>query len=176
MSSALILASREGDEVAFSELSKIYAPLIESMTERYFRSKNGYVSDKDDLRQEATVAFYRAVMTYDLSQNEVSFGLYAKVCIRNRLVSLLRRLKRDALQKKTEYRNTHTSRLDSLSYDREGMELVANRLLSKKEKIIFSLYADGKSYKEISSQLKITEKSVDNALFRAKTKLRGHFK
>ena len=47
----------------------------------------------------------------------------------------------------------------------------AKEVLSKREYSVFMLYIEGYSYKEISNNLKITEKAVDNALSRAKKKL-----
>ena len=60
-------------------------------------------------------------------------------------------------------------------FDRAELDKISCEILSKREKDIFSMYADGKSYAEISHSLKIGEKSVDNALFRAKKKLRAYF-
>jgi len=45
-------------------------------------------------------------------------------------------------------------------------------LLSKKEFLIFSDYLNGLSIKEISEKEVLTVKSVDNALFRIKSKLK----
>ena len=46
-------------------------------------------------------------------------------------------------------------------------------VLSQKEWEIFRMFLDGCSYSEIASQLKITEKSVDNALMRTRRKLKA---
>ena len=47
----------------------------------------------------------------------------------------------------------------------------AKKILSKKEYSVLMLYIEGYSYREISRVLKTGEKSVDNALLRAKKKL-----
>ena len=86
-----ILAAQRGDETAFAALCRIYAPLILSMADRFGSADGMETVDREDLRQEATVAFYRALRSYDADQSSVSFGLYAKICIRNRMISLLRR-------------------------------------------------------------------------------------
>ena len=44
--------------------------------------------------------------------------------------------------------------------------------LSPKEIRVFGLYLDGLSYKEIAEKLDVTEKSVDNAMFRIRKKLK----
>ena len=48
----------------------------------------------------------------------------------------------------------------------------AGELLSHKEQTVLQLYSSGLSYKEISKELGCTLKSVDNALSRAKRKLK----
>ncbi len=172
--SELIIAARNSDEAAFSELCASYKPLIEAMTDKYVSRLSAIISDKDDLRQEATVAFYRAVMSFDLTQDKVSFGLYAKICIKNRMVSLVRRANKKS-SPKTVRAEGETRRLDGFSLDRDELMSVCSRVLSKRELAVFSLYADGKSYKEISECLSMSEKSVDNALFRAKAKVKAHY-
>lgn len=170
----LIIAARSGSDVAFSELTEKYSPLIETMAAKYSRSIGEFEADRDDLRQESSVAFYKAVMTYDLDQSAVSFGLYAKICIRNRLISLLRssKSKRKVMSGNAEEKS---GRVRETFFDREELDMISRDILSKREREIFRMYADGKSYAEISSALGIVEKSVDNALFRAKKKLRIHY-
>ncbi|MBQ7125205.1 MAG: helix-turn-helix domain-containing protein, partial [Clostridia bacterium] len=73
MKDNLILSARDGDESAFAELTKKYAPLLDSLTEKYFRLCDGTAEGFDDLRQEAFVAFYRAVVSFDINQDKVSF-------------------------------------------------------------------------------------------------------
>ncbi len=177
MFSDLITAAKEGDQAAFAELCESYKPLISSMTERYASTaSNGYTVEKDDLRQEATVAFYRAVMTFDTSQNEVSFGLYAKICIRNKMVSLLRKLRKKQVPKAQSENVDKTGRITALFFPRDELVELSKSLLSAKERKVFLLYADGKSYKDIMAEMGLTEKSVDNALFRAKSKLKKHYR
>ena len=92
MERELILSVQGGKEAAFSELCEQYAPLIDSMVGRYGSRLKDPGESKEDLRQEAILSFYRAIMTYDIAQTKVTFGLYAKICMRNRMVSLLRKI------------------------------------------------------------------------------------
>lgn len=175
MFSELILAAKNGDEGAFSELCEKYRPLIENMTDRYLARLNAFIQDKDDLRQEATVAFYRAVTSYDMSQDKVSFGLYAKICIKNRMVTLLRRANKKSALKTVEAPENEGKRIGDRVFDFEELLSVSEKILSKREGLVFSLYIGGKTYKEISELLKVSEKSVDNALFRAKSKIKRYY-
>ncbi len=175
MFSELIIAAKNGDEGAFSELCEKYKPLIENMTDRYITRLNAIIQDKDDLRQEATVAFYRAVTTYDMSQDKVSFGLYAKICIKNRMVTLIRRANKKSSPKTVASSEKEGKRIGDRVFDFGELLAVSERVLSKREMSVFSLYVGGKTYKEISELLNASEKSVDNALFRAKSKIKRYY-
>lgn len=170
----MILAARAGDDAAFAELCRKYAPLIASVTERYGAMLEDPSEGKDDWYQEATVSFYRAVMTYDLKQSAVSFGLYAKICMRNRMVSLLR--KSQAEKKRKPKGKELLPREEAVAeLHRAELLALADRCLTAYEKTVFFLYVDGKSYRDIAETLGVSEKSVDNALFRAKSKLRNGY-
>ena len=171
----LITAAKNGDEGAFSELCEKYKPLIENMTDRYLARLKAIIQDKDDLRQEATVALYRAVKTFDASQDKVSFGLYAKICIKNRMVSLIRRANKKSSPKTVATRQDAGKRIGDRVFDFSELQTVSERIMSKREAFVFSLYISGKTYKEISELLKVSEKSVDNSLFRAKSKIKRYY-
>ncbi len=175
MFSELISASKNGSEPAFSQLCEKFRPLIENMTDRYLPRLSAIISDKDDLRQEATVAFYRAVMTFDMSQDKVSFGLYAKICIKNRMVSLLRKANKKSSPKTVASPEPKEKRIGGRVIDLRELMEACERVASKREKTVFLMYTEGKSYKEIAELLKVSEKSVDNALFRAKSKIKRYY-
>ena len=171
MERELILSVRSGNDAAFAELCKKYAPLIDAITGQYGSLSEDPGEGREDLRQEATVSFYRAVMTYNLDQDKVSFGLYAKICIRNRMVSLLRKNQAGKKQKPKQKESLPFGGAVT-EISRAELQALADRCLTVYEKTAFFLYIDGKSYRDIASSLGVSEKSVDNALFRAKTKLR----
>ena len=83
---SLIFRVRAGDDDAFDLLLETYKPLIEASVMRVLE-KEAYSLYADDFKQEATVVFYNAILTYDVEQHEVEFGLYAKICISNALIS-----------------------------------------------------------------------------------------
>ena len=80
----LILRSRAGDDDAFSELVSRYKPMLSSTSTRLGLSI-------EETFSEACLGLYRAILTYDLAQSEVTFGLYASVCVRRRLLDVVRR-------------------------------------------------------------------------------------
>lgn len=89
----LLLAVREGDQMAFVRLYERYLPLINRLVTQ-FSPNLACAEDAADLRQEAALALYQAAMAYRLDQDEVAFGLFAKVCITNRMIDKLRVLDR----------------------------------------------------------------------------------
>ncbi len=169
----LLLAAKNGDGQAFSELAAKYSPLIGAAVEKYRRMCG---ESTDDLHQEALLAFYRAVKTYDTEKKGVTFGLYAKICINNRMISILRRAGAENRRKaavslmKTSARTT-----DRYFPALDGVSEMMDRLLTKYEKKVLIMYIEGKSYKDIALTLGRNEKSVDNALFRARSKLRSGY-
>ena len=178
--SELIEKVRGGDQAAFEALSKHYSPLILSMTQLYSSLCEADETEKEDILQEAMVAFYRASLRYDLASTEVTFGLYAKVCIRNRLISFWRRMPD---RKNFSELSELESRLNGSSPDplegilqREDvsrMLAIVNNELSPYEKKIFSLYMLGRTSDEIALSVGKTKKSVSNAIYRIRVKIKG---
>ncbi len=169
---SLISSVREGNSSAFSKLCEDFSPLMKSQVTRLFGDDR---SEYDDRLQDAAMALYDAALTFDTAQDKVTFGLYAKICIRNRLVSVKR--KENSKKKKSapylEGADTgyqETGRRASREKLEENMQVMS--ALSKYERAVLHLYLDGYSYRDIGTALKKSEKSVDNALYRIKSKLK----
>ena len=173
-----ILAVRAGDQAAFDRLLSAYEPLIGAEVARHL----GGLSPEDakDLRQVATVAFYRAALGYDLSQNEVEFGLYAKICIANALSSQLRVMHRHM----AEISVPHEVQSESAFFEdparrvmeEEAAEALYARirsLLSPFENRVWSLYVSGRRSGEIARLLRKEPHSIENAVYRIRRKLRA---
>ena len=130
--------------------------------------------------QEARYALYRAALSY--REGGVTFGLYAKICVRNALVAGSRRsrweerscLLDDSALDVDAIGEGSGDVLDALIHA-EALEALwrrAARLLSSYEWRVFSAYAAGSSVEEIAASIERDAKSVRNALDRALTKLR----
>ena len=176
---------QNGSESAFSDLYETYKPLMLSLINSIILSSFPYegASDHDVLMQEAAMALYKAAQSYDLSCNEVTFGLYAKVCIKNRLISVKRKLvsaqKRRSRAALSESRK-QTAKIQKNPYNIKS-ELAAGRLseviennLSDFEKRVLDHYLQDMSYKEIADALNVSQKAVDNAVYRIRCKLKKH--
>ncbi|MBO7342170.1 MAG: hypothetical protein J6U87_05770, partial [Clostridia bacterium] len=74
------------------QLLSFYEPLVEAEVARYAVGLSH--ADREDLHRAALVSLYRAALKFDASQQAVEFGLFAKTCITNALISELRVLRR----------------------------------------------------------------------------------
>ena len=127
--------------------------------------------------QEALIGLLRAVRTYD--ESSASFKTYASSCIRNALVSALRKESRrltsnpvswDAAAEDLPSGETPESAL----IDRESSSILYNKIfsvLSAFEKNVFHCYLANMSYAEIAALLDKDEKSIANAITRIRRKL-----
>jgi len=174
----MIKQAQSGNEDAFSQLLLQYKPLIQAVVSG-FSSQGAVEADREDLLQEATVALYRAVKHFEIDQGEVEFGLYAKICINNALVSYMRRLKRQSLlpsdiEEDVESRNVENPIEDVLAQER--LDSLYRRIrccLSPLENRIWQWYVAGKTAKEIAKLIGKDTKSVTNAIYRIRKKLRA---
>lgn len=172
----LILQVRSGNDNAFSQLCDQYKNLIESMSRKYSAIGTEQYSSQEDFVQEAKMAFYSAIMRYDTDNDKVTFGAFAKVCIRNKLISCVRK---QNSQKRRKGENSANDQGDWSLQDAvvrrelgEKLISVAEDVLSKYERKIFSLYLGGRKAKEISQIVNKDEKSVNNAIYRIRLKLK----
>ena len=176
----LIVQVRHGKQEAFEELLRIYEPLILSYVGRF--DPNETLQDSEDIRQELTVAFYNSILSYDISQTDVSFGLYAKICLNNALITLIRAQKK---QKSPETVWLNVEELDQGGED-PSAELIKSeemrelncrieKTLSHFENQVWQSFVMGCSSREIAQRLDTNEKSIDNAIFRIRKKLKPLF-
>ena len=173
--------AKQGDQSAFAALLAQYTPLIErQLMSARSRRPDILPEDEKDLRQEAYLAFYRALMSFDVSQGEVSFGLYAKICMENGLISALRKMRPSA-------ESLDTDRMAELPAGSEGdptrrlreqedYEALCRRIalvLSPYENTIWQRYVAGRTAGEIADELGRDHRSIHNAIYRIRHKLRG---
>ncbi len=162
---------------AVTVLISRYLNLVRKKASLYSGGTNGVV-EFDDLAQEGFLSFIRAADSFDPQRGTV-FSAFADVCVTNGIKSAVRRLSRGAeesfseeLGEQAEYSSTP----ENIWFEKEaaaGMYEKISELLSKKEWNIFKLYLGGASYEEIAESLGIPKKSVDNAVFRIRKKLKA---
>ena len=177
---SLILKVREGDQRSFVRLLDQYKPLLDSSVNR-FSSDEAFALYHEDLLQEASVVFYNSILAYDLEQSEVEFGLFAKVCIHNALVSQLRLLKKrnaetvvDSLESLLSIQSSDDPSVRILEQESlKTIYAIIRKNLSDFEYTVWQLYISGHSSSSISSMLNSDKKSIDNAIYRIRKKLRA---
>ncbi len=188
----LVEKIKKGDEQAENQLFKNYKDLVTKISRGYFIVGG----ELEDIVQEGMIGLYKAINGYN-PQKEASFKTFAVLCIKHQIQS--------AIKKSLANKNKPLSSAVSLqSFDKTSenmdylpLELVleitpAERAIDKenffalKQSIkdclssleikILNKYLQGYSYKEIATQLNISQKSIDNALTRIKLKLKTNLK
>ena len=188
--------NRGASDVPSDEMLAMAAPMqptaMQDLIHRYektvYRIANSLAqnyADAEDYAEEGLLGLVAAISAFSMQKN-VSFKTFATVCIQNRI--------RSAYAKRRvpdEFRSLSIDDPDSfeesmLCDDSPSPELVylqkeriselyerMESVLSRLEQEIFSQYLSGYSYAEIAKCKGISEKSVDNAILRAKRKLRA---
>ena len=183
----LLARIKDGDEMSFHALTESYSSLIDSvaLSTAEYLGRSGIASPDDaidDLRQEARLALYRASLSYDEKGvgEKVTFGLYAKICMRNALTSEYRRLS----AKKRRSDRLRRASLDEARSVADDIPDTAMRLaleeilrngeneLSPYEESVLRAYAEGKKISAIAEELGRSIRSVNNALYRIRVKLK----
>ena len=168
------------DSISLAKIVNSFVPYIESK----ISGMNVPGLESDDLRQEAFVALFSAIESYEEGKGAV-FSTYAITCINNRLADAVKtanRQKNRALNESVSLNDDeHILDVESpLSTEeaaiaREEYEAVKSKienLLTGKEREVLLKWINGYSYDEIGSQMGISGKSVANALQRARQKLK----
>lgn len=170
--------SKNGDDNAFNELAIRYLNKIRFIARKY--SAQGY--EQNDFVQEGLMALLYACKTYDVHGGS-SFGNFVSLIVERRFISIFR-----SSQSKKAVPDAMLVRIDGIGEEltdyvatpeeqlvyKEQLGQVLKRLhalLSAREYEVLMLFASGLSYSKISHKLNISEKSVDNALQRARRKV-----
>ncbi|WP_188456364.1 RNA polymerase sporulation sigma factor SigH [Virgibacillus oceani] len=186
---AIINLIQQGNSHALDFLINKYRNFVRAKARTYFLIG----ADKEDIVQEGMIGLYKAIRDFN-GDKLSSFKAFAELCITRQIITAIK----TATRQKHIPLNSYVS-LDKPIYDEESdrtlldviagskaidpQELLVNRekfddmeyklseLLSELEKEVLLLYLDGRTYQEISVELKRHVKSIDNALQRVKRKL-----
>ena len=169
----LITRCRNNDEEAFEQLVEIYTPML-------FGAVSAKDLNYDEVFCDVCVALYDAVQSFDLTQSSVTFGLYAKICINNRLRDIIRKNNVEKIHVSDRDVNSIPVASGVASYlikreERENFHRVAKAALSDYEYSILKLVLAGESISAIAAKTCRDSKSVENAKARIIKKLRKAF-
>lgn len=164
----------EDSGVDFLSALPRFLPKIHALAAHYSGSADLF----DDMVQEGLIALFQSTALYDPARG-VPFDAFALVCIKRRLTTAAKKNAVDSCSSIRNFEDTPDMLSsfpapDEYALGQEGFETVRNLLidlLSDYELEVLSLYLKGCSYSEIAAQLHKSEKSVDNALTRARAKL-----
>lgn len=172
------------ESLALEELLRRYAKVITSIVSKYFVKGEG----EEDISQEARLALINAVKSFN---GESSFKNYASKCIKNRVLTLIKKANRlknlplydyVPLTGFSEGEDADKNKIlpcvksspEEHFIERESANELLTKIkqvLSKYEYEVFSLYLNGYSYEDIKKDLGVETKSIDNAIQRARKKL-----
>ena len=176
---------KEQNEEANEIIYEKYKPIIVGIAKKLIINSHNIGIDIKDLIGEGMLGLANAIDSYD-DDSEILFGLYARKCIENSMLSLIR--------KNTRLKNKCLS--ESISYDDEDVKLIlkdskiipdklviasesineiyslAKDILSSYEYQVFIYKIEGFSYKEIAKLLNKSSKEVDNTLCRIRNKFK----
>lgn len=170
-----IIGVKSGRHEDFDVIRLTYSPLIENMAQSFEKSGAG---NQGDLYDEAVRALLKAVLTYDIDSEKVTFGLYAKICIRNALISVRRakltREKREARSAAAVKKNVGRRKDNVFSaMDADAIMEKMQSVLSPYEYRVLKEYITGVSVSSIAKLFEKSEKSVNNALYRIRRKAKS---
>ena len=171
---------RQNDPDAFGELSARCFTLIYRHAAR-FTGPNA--PERDDLLQEGLLALYAAATSYQ-EEKGASFRTYAGVCIQNRMADAARRhgsSRNRALNESLSLDSEAAAALQSgvgpeelleLKDQLQGLFQKLDQLLTPLEREAVRLYLTGCKREEIPARSGMSLKAFDNAIYRARNKLK----
>ena len=193
----LIDSLREGEAPIMDYICNKYKNLVR----REAKSMFILGADTEDLIQEGMIGLFKAVRDYD-SGRDASFFTFAQLCISRQMYTAVQASKRkkhlplntyvslDSQEDSGEQKGQEQPLVELLAdrtklnpeelvLDKERVDCLERAMekeLSEFEKQVLDLYRTGMNYSQIARVLGRDEKATDNALSRAKQKIRGLLK
>lgn len=167
------LEANFGTEVPLDSLVEKHLPMVRSIVNKYSASPD----DRDDLLQEGLIGLVFAARAYDDNRG-ASFSTFAYRCITNRVITAVL-----GAGKFSDELGEYDLPVANPDTDPQELLLVKERVqcwkdrmndkLSPFEKRVMDLYLVGYPVREIASRLECEPKSADNAMQRARRKMRA---
>jgi RNA polymerase sporulation-specific sigma factor len=181
--------AQQGEQFAVEFLVDKYKNFVRSKARSYFLIG----ADREDIIQEGMIGLFKAIRDYRVDKL-TSFRAFAELCITRQIITAIKTATRQKHIPLNSYISLNKPIYDEES-DRTLMDIITTHRITNPEEIIISReefvfiekkmgeilsslewkvlmsYLEGKSYQEISVDLKRHVKSIDNALQRVKRKL-----
>lgn len=188
----LLIAARCGDDSALNELLGRFRPLARGLARRYFLVG----ASNEDVVQEAMIGLYKAIRAYEPG-HPGGFRGFAAVCVNRQLIDAVkaaRRFKHQPLadrvplnpQGASGHQDEGTLAFPGNWMTADPAELVVaaetmsellgflRSVLTDLETKVLQAHLQAQSYTQIAAALDRSEKSIDNALHRARRKLTAY--
>jgi RNA polymerase sigma-H factor len=179
----------DGNRDALEYLIFKYRNFVRSRAKAYFLIG----AEREDIVQEGMIGLYKAIRDYNV-EKPASFKAFAELCVTRQMITAVKTATRQKHIPLNSYVSldkpiydeesertlldvvgeSHSSDPEQLVISREEYDDIEEKLskvLSSLERNVLDQYLDGRSYQEISADLKRHVKSIDNALQRVKRKL-----
>lgn len=182
---SVISRAQKGDSGATEYMLYRYKNLVRQLVKPYFLVG----AEKDDLIQVGMIGLWQAIMDFR-EEKQSCFSAFARICITRHVLSAVKGALRfhhqplntcvlfgtepdgwPDLSDRIADRTMAPERVLIESERRAELEQRLSDRLSAFEREVLDRYCIGKSYCEISSELRCSTKAVDNALMRIKRKV-----
>ena len=187
----LILRMRDDDPKVVDIIMDKYKDMVRN------KARSMYIlgAEPEDLIQEGMIGLFKAVRDYDMGR-DASFSTFAALCISRQMYNAIQAAGRQKHTPLNSYVSLYSERNDDESgnaafiesvastfvvnpeqmvIDKENVEALEKAIednLSEMEKNVLELSMTGIGYVEIARILGVDEKSTDNALQRARGKVK----
>ena len=158
----LVLKLQKGDVEAFDLVYEKYAGKLYGFTLKYLKST-------DETEELVQSVFLKVWENYKTLKKESSFKSYLFTIAYNEICNTFRRRRRSHLQKfigeqLIEYGQTSSETEEFIDYNsiKEQVDLIVAKLPERQKTIYLKSRQDGKSNKEIASELELSSGTVDN--------------
>ncbi|WP_428834903.1 RNA polymerase sporulation sigma factor SigH [Sporolactobacillus vineae] len=185
----ILKVAHDGNLDALEFLIFKYRNFVRSRAKSYFLVG----AEREDIVQEGMIGLYKAIRDYNI-EKPASFKAFAELCVTRQMITAVKTATRQKHIPLNSYVSldkpiydeesertlldvvgeSHSSDPEQLVISREEYDDIEEKLskvLSRLERNVLDQYLDGRSYQEISADLKRHVKSIDNALQRVKRKL-----
>lgn len=177
----ITLAQKQNDHRAIEVLLCRYKNIVRAIARRFYIT----TGDIEDLVQEGMITLYNAILSY--VDTKITFKSYLSICIERKMISIVRAAQGKKNKPLQNYLPLEAEEVlgqtigNTFSPEEEILHTEAffellntmRQYLSQFEYATMQLYAQGLAVHEIATMQNSTLKSVDNALQRAKKKLRS---
>ena len=176
----LIQRLRQGENTIMDYMMEKYKPLVRKCANAMYLIGG----ETEDLIQEGMIGLFKAIRDYR-DDRDNSFSSFAYICVNRQLYTAIEASNRKKNQPLNSYVSLSeqstknclgvTSSPEQLVIEQEVWENLWKELdecLSEMEKQVLSYYLKGSSYLQIAEKMEKSPKSIDNALWRIRQKIR----